>query len=172
MNIESSAAPPFTVIRARASSFFLAITPGCAALAALSYFRTWTVFEMGGQVSGTIQLTGFALTRELRGPIPWQLIIAGLLLVILAVSSFMFLTRAAKAKALYCVLLAGLGAFAGLWPMAGVARVSRSLLRLQIIGVTSMTFTAWWWVYCVSVLVIIVSGAVQLLARREESRGL
>ena len=166
INHESAAARPLSVTKPGATNLFIAIAPVCSAVAAFSYFRTWATFEMGGQGLGAIEMSGLTLTREIRGAIPWQLIIPGLLIAALALSSVMFLARGARLNAPYGLLLIVLGVFVGLWPMAGVAQMSRRLFRLQAIGATSMSFTIWWWVYFASVLLIVVSGALQLLARR------
>src|SRR5437868_1525097 len=148
------------------SSFTMG-APLFAAVAMFSYFRSWVVFVLSGEGSGTMAMNGLSLTREAGGSMPWQLIIPFLLLAVLGVSSRLLLGRATTFKSSYGLVLILLGVIAGLWPMAGVARVSRTLFRLQSIGATSLGFTFWWWIYCLSILIIVVSGVLQLAARKQ-----
>jgi hypothetical protein len=149
-------------LRLFSSELIPAATSAAVALASLAFFRAWLVFSTTMGTAGLFKLSGAALAREMDGTIPWLYITPITMLGVLGLSCLRLLVRRPGVRALYGVGLPLLSTPVLVWPANATARVTHSLIRIQMMGPTSISVTRWWWVYCVSLGVVTVLGVLDL----------
>ena len=48
------------------------------------------------------------------------------------------------------------------WPADALTRVTHTFSHLQIVGQGTMRLTAWWWIYLLSLVIVLLFGIMEL----------
>jgi len=133
-----------------------------AAVSSLAFFRIWGLFSMSLAGPGEMELSGEDLARELKGPIPWLYVTPAAILLVLIISAARLVDPSAGVRFAYSVLLPLVGSTLLVWPVDAVARITRQFSHMQSLGEGNMRLTWWWWTYCVSLVIVLGSGMIEL----------
>jgi hypothetical protein len=135
-----------------------------AALSSLAFFRIWGLFSLSLAGPVEMELSGAGLAREVKGPIPWLYFTPVALLAILIMSGVRLVDPAPRVRFAYSVLLSVLAATLLTWPADALTRVTHTFSHLETVSEGSMRLTPWWWTYCVSLVIVLFFGIIELAA--------
>lgn len=140
-----------------------AIASVAAAFASLAFFRIWGFFSMSLAGPGQMELSGAALARDIKGPIPWLYVTPAALLAIVVVCGVRLADPEPKVRFAYSILLALVASALLVWPADALVKISRRFSHLQTLGEGAMRLTPWWWVYCLSLVTVMAFGIIELV---------
>jgi len=134
----------------------------CAALASLAFFRIWGLFSMSLAGPGEMELSGAALAREMKGPIPWVYLTPVAILSIILISAVRLVNPSLRIRWAYSIFLPLAGITLLVWPAEALAKITHHFSQLQIMGEGTMRLTWSWWVYCLSLGIVVTFGIIEL----------
>jgi len=111
---------------------------------------------------GEMELSGAGLAREVKGPVPWLYVTPVALLAIIVISAVRLVDPVPRIRLAYSVLLSLLAATLLTWPADALTKASHTFSHLQIVGEGSMRLTSWWWIYCLSLVIVLLFGIMDL----------
>lgn len=145
-----------------------AIASAAVAVCALAFFRVWVVFsaDLGGPAQ--IGLSGVELTQQIgRGAI-WRFAVPAGLVLILLLSFLRLFAKSRTGKLVFALSLPVISLALGAWPFGAMGRI---LARLRVTSKNpGMTLSAWFWMYCLGLVVIMIIGAVELVGSLQETK--
>jgi len=133
-----------------------------AALASLAFFRIWGLFSMSLAGPGEMELSGAALAREMKGPIPWVYLTPVAILSIILISAVRLVNPSLRIRWAYSIFLPLAGITLLVWPAEALAKITHHFSQLQIMGEGTMRLTWSWWVYCLSLGIVVTFGIIEL----------
>jgi hypothetical protein len=136
------------------------IASALAAACAVAFYRVWVLFsaDLGGPVQ--VGLSGARLAQEAGRSMPWLYITPAALVLILLLSFLRLFAKSTANRMAFAVLLPIVSLVLGIWPVNEIARISARLHAAS--GGPTMALSPWWWIYCLSLSVVIVIGITDL----------
>jgi hypothetical protein len=140
------------------------------ALASLALFRPWIELTLGSEGSSAT-LRGGTLARQAIFSVPWIYVTPAALVVIIVLAALLLFNQRRVTRIAGGLVMALLAASSVAWPVTALARFVRNVSRLNSSGFPSnIALTPWWWLYCGSLAVVMVSGIILVAAAiRNES---
>lgn len=111
---------------------------------------------------GEMELSGAGLAREVKGPVPWLYVTPVALLAIIVISAVRLVDPVPRIRLAYSVLLSLLAATLLTWPADALTKANHTFSHLQTVGEGSMRLTSWWWIYCLSLVIVLLFGIMDL----------